>query len=48
MLIMCISKISLVEPEKEWTIHNSFVVKQHDFNVRFAMRQYPDNEKAEA
>ena len=38
-------QIKLVDPEKEWTVHNSFVVKQHGVNATFSMRKYLEKEK---
>ena len=40
-----ILEIKLVDPKKEWEVHNSFVVKQHGVDATFAVSKYPEQEK---
>ena len=43
-----ILEIKLVDPKKEWEVHNSFVVKQHGIDATFAVSKYPEQEKSVA
>ncbi|KAF4612597.1 hypothetical protein G7Y89_g15581 [Cudoniella acicularis] len=38
--------IALADPEKDWRVHNAFVVKQLDATAYFSMREAPKLEKS--